>query len=114
MYVIPYDRHACINSTCRTASEGFNRQTRAQDTQYSSSHFSPRPSSFFTDGQNRIMDPGGLALAAVLPRSTSLESLTLSYNFMMEDAAQALLDAAAASQATLRDIYCEGNLFDDR
>eukprot|EP00752_Nemacystus_decipiens_P005087 g4616.t1 len=64
-------------------------------------------------GQNRIMDPGGLALAAVLARSTSLESLTVSYNFMMEDAAQALLDGAAASGATLRNIHCEGNLFDD-
>lgn len=59
------------------------------------------------------MDPGGLSLAAVLPRSTSLESLTLSYNFMMEDAAQALLGGAAASQAALRDIHCAGNLFDD-
>lgn len=59
------------------------------------------------------MDPGGQALAAALPRSTSLESLTVSYNFMMEDAAQALLAGAAASQATLRDIHCEGNLFDD-
>ena len=69
---------------------------------------------FVHHDQNRIMDPGGLALAAVLPRSTSLESLTVSYNFMMEDAAQALLDGAAASRATLRDIHCEGNLFDDK
>lgn len=60
------------------------------------------------------MDPGGLVLASVLPRITSLESLTVSYNFMMEDAAQALLDGAAASHAALRKIHCEGNLFDDK
>lgn len=59
------------------------------------------------------MDPGGIALAEVLPNSKSLESLTVSYNFMMEDAAQALLNAATLSQATLRDLHCEGNLFDE-
>lgn len=59
------------------------------------------------------MDPGGLVLAAALPRSTSLESLTVSYNFMMEDAAQALLKGAAGSHMPLREIHCEGNLFDD-
>lgn len=60
------------------------------------------------------MDPGGITLGEVLPRTTSLESLTVSYNFMMEDAAQALLNAAALCQATLRDLHCEGNLFSER
>ncbi|CAM9269484.1 unnamed protein product [Ectocarpus sp. 4 AP-2014] len=64
-------------------------------------------------GQNRITDPGGTALGAALPRSVSLESITLSYNFMMEEAAQALLSAAASSRPTLKEIHCEGNLFDE-
>lgn len=59
------------------------------------------------------MDPGGIALGDVLPRTVSLESLTVSYNFMMEDAAHALRNAAALSQATLQDIHCEGNLFNE-
>ncbi|CAM9669069.1 unnamed protein product, partial [Ectocarpus sp. 13 AM-2016] len=63
--------------------------------------------------QNRITDPGGTTLGAVLPRSVSLESITLSHNFMMEEAAQALLSAAALSRPTLKEIHCEGNLFDE-
>ncbi|CAM9357249.1 unnamed protein product, partial [Ectocarpus sp. 12 AP-2014] len=63
--------------------------------------------------QNRITDPGGTTLGAVLSRSVSLESITLSYNFMMEEAAQALLSAAASSRPTLKEIHCEGNLFDE-
>ncbi|CBJ48509.1 Hypothetical leucine rich repeat protein [Ectocarpus siliculosus] len=64
-------------------------------------------------GQNRITDPGGTTLGAALPRSVFLESITLSYNFMMEEAAQALLSAAASSRPTLKEIHCEGNLFDE-
>ncbi|CAB1109001.1 unnamed protein product [Ectocarpus sp. CCAP 1310/34] len=63
--------------------------------------------------QNRITDPGGTMLGAALPRSVSLESITLSYNFMMEEAAQALLSAAASSRPTLKEVHCEGNLFDE-
>lgn len=64
--------------------------------------------------QNRIMDPGGITLGEILPKSISLESLTVSHNFMMEDAAQALLNGAALGQAALRDLHCEGNLFDEQ
>ncbi|CAM9467775.1 unnamed protein product [Ectocarpus fasciculatus] len=64
-------------------------------------------------GQNRITDPGGTTLGAALPRSVSLQSITLSHNFMMEEAAQALLSAAASSRRTLKEIHCEGNLFDE-
>lgn len=52
-------------------------------------------------------------LGEALPRSVSLESITVSYNFMMDDAGHALLKAALTSGATLRSIHCEGNLFDE-
>lgn len=63
--------------------------------------------------QNRIMDPGGIRLATGLRRSASLTSLTVSHNFMMEESARAFLSAAASSGANLREVYCDGNLFDE-
>ncbi|CAM9719035.1 unnamed protein product, partial [Scytosiphon promiscuus] len=64
-------------------------------------------------GQNRIMDPGGVLLATVLLRTTALRSLTVSHNFMMEQSAQALLSAAVSTGGILREIHCDGNLFDE-
>lgn len=63
--------------------------------------------------QNRLMDTGGVTLASVLLKCPSLECLTVSYNFMMEEAAKALLAAAAKAGPALREIYSEGNLFDE-
>lgn len=59
------------------------------------------------------MDTGGVALAEALPRSRTLESITISHNFIMEDAAKALLMAAASCHAALKEIRSEGNLFDE-
>lgn len=64
-------------------------------------------------GQNRLTDAGGVALASVLPRSPSLRSLTVSYNFLLEGAARAFLEAVPLTRTTLEDVHCEGNLFDE-
>lgn len=63
--------------------------------------------------QNRVSDAGGVALASALPASDSLRSLTLSYNFMTDEAAKELLTAAGGSCRALREIHCDGNLFDE-
>lgn len=67
--------------------------------------------------QNRLTDAGAIALAAALPKSHTLQHLTLSFNFIAEEGGRALLSAAKGEEGMrcprLLKIQTEGNLFDE-
>lgn len=61
------------------------------------------------------MDAGGIAFAAALPKSRTLQRLKLSFNFIAEEGGRALLSAARGEEGlrhtALIQLQTEGNLF---